>query len=430
MTVNGPEYRRAEMLDSPGGHELRTIAGNAGDIEDRGRWMVNLGERMQEAANTLNHIASGTVGKGLSIDKLRDSAEGVHVDLKAAGVRYAPSGAVLEAYGRSLGEVQSPIASIVDSCESLWESVRRASHALEDAEASGEDASAQQSVFDAAVSEWREEARRYDPYYASWDSAYAAAVNGLEDANDNGVEDSFLDNALPALEALAFVLMIAGFVFAIAACIIGGPFILAAALIGLASLGVTLLLAAGGRADGQDVFWAAVGVFPFGKAFSAFKGVAAASGLGGRALAGLNGLGGMVTDMVGLGGRSGSRALSGVLNSGLTADVFHAGGTVINRNGTRVLREFFSNNQAMPSIFQRLTQGFDSAAGAHLADAAGGLSHKAQQNLTQFLSGSADGSALAGLMDDVGGVGTQIANVLDNPVKASIGLVTGDWSLD
>ena len=428
MTLNGPQYRSSQMIESPGGNELRTISGNASDIETRGHNMADLGQRMQEAANALNQIASGTVGRGLSIDKLRESAQDVHVDLKKAGVRYAPSGTVLEAYGKTLGEVQQPIISIVNTCESLWGTGRTASQALEEAEASGEDTGEVQTAFDAAVTAWEDEARLYDPHYTSWNTAYNTAVSGLEDANENGVEDGFLDNMLPALEAIAFVLMIAGFVFAIAACIIGGPFILAAALVGLASLGVTLLLAAGGRADGGDIFWAAVGVFPFGKAFSAFKGVAAASGLGGRALAGLSGLGGMAGDMIGLGGRSGRSALQGVLNSGLTADVFHAGGTVLNRNGSRVLREFFSN-QSMPSVFQRLMQGFDGAAGANLADAAAGLSNKGRQNLAQFLSGSADGSALAGLMNDAGGFGNQVANFLDNPFKAGAGLATGDWEL-
>lgn len=420
MTVNGPDYRSHNMLPSPRGRELREISGNAEDIAQRGRDMVNLGDRMQRAANTLNHIASGTVGKGLSIDKMRDEAEAVYSDLKTAGIRYSPSGAVIRDYGVTLGEVQQPVRSLVEDCESRWATVRTRSLALEEAEQAREDTASLQSSFDLAVDAWEDEARNYDGYYDTWDAAYNAAVNGLEDANSSGVSDSLLDNALPVLDAISVVLSIAGVVLAVVACILGGPFVLAAALVGLAALGVTLLRAAGGRADGSDIMWSAIGVFPFGKAFGTIKGIAGASGfLGKLGAAGSGGLG-MLTDIVGLGGTTSRGLVTSLLSRGSAAEVFHAGGQVLNQNGSRVLRQWFGDTGG-PSVMHRLLQGFDGATGAHFADAASGLSAKAQNNLAQFLGGPQGSHAVANLMNNPGGSVDQVLNFVDGLGKTAGG---------
>ncbi|UUT35830.1 hypothetical protein [Microbacterium elymi] len=304
MTENDPKYRSLSMLATPdGGHELRRISGNAEDIHTRGVAMKDLGERMQKAANSLSALASGTEGKGASIDKLRDSADDVHEDLKKAGIRYAPSGEVLSDYGKTLGEVQGPIEVIVTECETLWGTVRTKSTDLETASQTGDDTSTLQSEFDTAVQDWEDEARKYNGHWDSWDAAYDRAHSGLEDANDNGVKDSWLDNALPFLDALGTVLTWVGIALVVAACIIGGPFVLAAALVGLAALGTTLLRYAGGRATLTDVMFAAIAVFPFGKAFGALKGISKAAGPLGKLTAGLKGGKGMLGDLVGLGAR-------------------------------------------------------------------------------------------------------------------------------
>lgn len=420
MTQNSPHYRAHAMPPTPGGgHDLVTIYGEADDITSRGRKMVALGDQMQKAANTLKHLADGTVGKGLSIDKLQESAEGVYSDLKKAGIRYSPSGEVIAAYGEALTTVQAPIITIVSNCESLWETVRTASTALDEAENTGDDTATLQTAFDEAVWAWNTEARRYNAHYDTWSAAYENARSGLQDANDNGVEDSLLDNMLPALDVISVVLTWAGIALAIAACILGGPFILAAALIGLAALGVTLLRAAGGRATGEDIMWAAVGVFPFGKAFGAIKGVAAASGFVGRlSAAGRGGLS-MLGDVFGLGGGSSIRSLNGLLSRGNVAEVFHGSGA-LNRNGSRVLQEWFSNTGG-PSVFNRLMQGFDGATGAHLADAASNLSNKAGDNLMQFLTGPNGSQPIADLMTAGGGTVDNVLNFVDGMGKSGAG---------
>ena len=94
----------------------------------------------------------------------------------------------------------------------------------------GDDTEALQTAFDLAVEHWSDRAVPDDTYYDSWNSAYEAARTGLEDANDNGAEDSWLDNALPALDAISVVLSVAGVLLVVAACIVGGPFVLVAAL--------------------------------------------------------------------------------------------------------------------------------------------------------------------------------------------------------
>lgn len=420
MPVNGPQYRTYDMLPSPRGRDLLEIPGDAADIAERGRAMVDLGDRMQRAANTLNHIASGTVGKGLSIDKLRESAEEVHTDLKIAGIRYSPSGAVIRDYGDALGEVQQPIRTLISNASGKWETVRSRSIALETATQAGDPTDSLQASFDTAYEDWVDESRGYDGYYDTWNGAYNAAVNGLEEANDNGAEDSWLDNSLPVLDALSLVLQVVGVVLAVAACILGGPFILAAALVGLLALGVTLLRAAGGRADGADIFWSAVGVFPFGKAFGAIKGITAASGFMGRLAAGGRGALNMLTDMVGMGGVASRGMVTGLLSRGTVADVFHAGGQ-LNRNGSQVLRNWFTSTGG-PSVMHRLMQGFDGATGAHFADAAADLSNKARQNLTQFLTGPNGSAPIAGLMNDAGGGIQQVLNFVDSLGKTGGGV--------
>lgn len=423
MVVNGPQYRSASMMPTPRrALPLQVISQNGATIRDRGNAMRDLGDRMQEAANTLNHIASGTVGKGLSIDKVRESAEDVYSDLKTAGIRYSPSGAAIARYGQVLTDIQGTVSSIIDDCEDLWLAVRNTSEELETATQAAQPTDEAQSAFDLAVYAWRNRADDYHSPYDSWDDAYNTALDGLQDANENGVEDSWLDNALPALEVLGTILTYVGAALAIVACIVGGPFVLAAALVGLAALGVTLLLAAGSRADGGDIFWAAFGVFPFGKAFGAIKGIAGASGAAGRLGAAGNGVAGMATDLVGLGGRTGIRTVSTVIESGTAARILHGSGAV-NQHGSSVLRSFFRGMDG-PSVFQRLTQGFDNAVGSHFAEGAGALSHAARSNLSQFLGQSGGGRVIADLMSDGSSSLGQVVNVIDNPIKTASGIAS------
>jgi|GEM_PF-3045014 len=270
-------YFHRFMPDSPKGREIERLDGDASVIVERGIAIEDLGLRMQKAANTLRLLADGQVGRGESLDAVRDQAEEVHADLRTAGLRYSPSGTALRAYGEAVDEVQLSLNAAVRRCEELWEAVRARAGAVDDAEDTPADPDGLTSARDearaeaggaleTAEAEWREAAARFDGFYDTWDAAYDAALTGLEGANEDGVEDGFWDDALPALEFIVEVLEVVGIVLFVAALIVGGPLVAvlatAAALITLAA---TVVLYAKGRKNGMDLGLAIVGVIPFGK---------------------------------------------------------------------------------------------------------------------------------------------------------------------
>lgn len=264
MTENSSFYRGGMPPTPVGGHEIRDIAGEAATIIARGRAMESLGDRMQQAANTLKHLADGTVGAGLSIEELRKDADDVYADLKTAGIRYSPSGAAVKAYGEALDDAQTAVRPVIADCEALWEAVRSASWELEGAEEDQE--SSKQSTFDQAVTEWEQAASRYDGPYEAWDAAYDAARQGLEDANEDGVRDSRWDDFVGALDTFVTILGWVGVALVVVALVIGGPIVAAIALVvGVVALLGTIVLAVEGRKTGTDIAFAALSIVPFGK---------------------------------------------------------------------------------------------------------------------------------------------------------------------
>lgn len=275
--MGNTEYFHRYMPESPKGREIERLTGDGGEIVSRGSAIESLGERMQQAANTLKLIAEGQVGKGDSLDAIKDQAADVHADLLKAGQRYLPSGEVLRAYGQALLNVKGPLNSAVDDCESRWETVRTRASSVDEAGdvPAGEDGSttareeattSAEGDLTSAKSEWEEAARRFDGHYDTWDEAYETAVNGLQQANEDGVKDGFWDNALPFFEALVKVMEWAGLVLLVAALIVGGPLIaVLATIVAIVALLGTIVLFAKGRKDGKDLALSIVGVIPFGK---------------------------------------------------------------------------------------------------------------------------------------------------------------------
>lgn len=411
MAINGPHYRTLHMPPTPRGRSMELLEGSGDDIRTAGWKMKDLGDRMQKAANALNRIANGTVGNGLSIDKLRESADEVHADLRQAGERYSPSGDVLMRYGEAVTSVRPPLNRAVRDSESSWTRVRTASIALEEAAQAGDDTTSLQFSFDTAVAEFESDREPFDGLYDTWSDAYNAARTGLQEANDNGARDSWLDNSLPWLEGLGTILTWVGVALAVAACLIGAPWLLiAGAMLGLAALINTCLLAAGGRADGSDILWATVGVFPFSKAVGLFRG-------GGKLLPKF---GEFMGDFVGLGGRATRGSVSGLLVRGRAAEVFHGSGA-LNKSGSETLRHLFTRaNGASP--LQRLLYGFDGATSAQLDNLVAGLPGKARNNLMQFLNGANGDRAIAQLLNDAPGSLDKFLHILDNPFKTGTGI--------
>ncbi|MGL4255448.1 MAG: hypothetical protein ACRCSL_03885 [Microbacterium sp.] len=275
--MGNESYYHRHMWDSPQGREIERLAGDAGAIISRGGKIESLGDRMQRAANTLRLIADEQVGKGASLDEIKDQAAEVHADLKKAGERYSPSGAALSYYGRRLSEIQPTLNRAVAEAESAWETVRARSSAVDDTsdlpdDEDGGSTGRQEARDDAegrlesAMTEWRIHATEFDRLYDSWERAYEHARDELQDANDDGVKDGFWDDALPFLEGLVAVLEVVGVLLVIAALVIGGPLLgVIAAVVAVITLLATIILAAKGRKDGKDVALAALGVIPFGK---------------------------------------------------------------------------------------------------------------------------------------------------------------------
>lgn len=408
-------------------YEILPITGRAYEIERRGLEIESLGEQMREAAALLESIDLGAECRGKSLDALKGDVTDVKSDLKKAGDRYEPSGTAIVAYARELEGVQSRVNVLLPELERLWNNYQRTSGEYEDDSrlpppAEGESTDDRTTRFDVDEDRqaWEAKAVEYEAAYDTWWEAYESARQGIQAANDDGVSDSWWDNQLPWLETLGTILSYAGIVLAVVACIIGGPFILIAAIVGLAALAVTIWKVSCGRGNGWDIFMAAVGVFPFGKAFSLFKAMKAAPGFVtlGKGLLDMGG------DVVGAGWRSGSK-LTGVLAAGREGDVFHAGG-ILNRNGTRVMQDFF-NGLDSPSMMSRLLRGGDGAWAGTIGDAASDLSNKGFNNLRSFLADAPNGS----VMDDLLSGSNAGLDFLDNLGKAGAGFgydrATSGW---
>ncbi|THG30439.1 hypothetical protein E6C70_15525 [Glaciibacter flavus] len=266
-------WQYQNMPDSPKGHEIQKVEGNPDAITTRGHAIAGLGLMMQQSAKTLELLAGGQVGKGDSLDSVKDQAKDVHGDLQKAGERYLPSGDILVKYGHALSETQATLDSVVAECEERWLAVKAKAGAADSADtgtppAPGADdpVKAAEAEITTAYNHWKDEAEKYDGPYETWWDAYDAAVNGLQDVNDDGVSDGFWDNALPFIEGMVTFLEWAGMVLLVAALIIGGPFIaVLAVIVAVFTLIGTIVLYAKGRADGRDLAFAIIGVIPFGK---------------------------------------------------------------------------------------------------------------------------------------------------------------------
>ena len=286
MTENSYLYSRESMPNTPGGREVREIAGNPDAIIRHAADIERLGEKMARAARTLQLFADGTVGKGKSFEAIRDQAKEVHADLATAADRYLPSGEALAAYGHALSAAQSGTGWRVSGAERTWEDVRSASQALSGASSDLEEwernerhdieqtgtaptTAAEQSAFDTAVENWEYYWSAYDAPAETWETAYDRACDGLEKVNEDGVSDGFWDNTMPFVEGMLVVLMYVGIALLVVAFFVTGPLALLAgvlaAVAGVLSLLGELAKLSAGRGDWGSVALAAVGIIPFGK---------------------------------------------------------------------------------------------------------------------------------------------------------------------
>jgi len=276
------------------GRDVEVVAGDAAAISTRGSQITELGESMVEAASTLEGIKDGTiVGRGYAMDKIKEVIDDVHKDLDEAGRRYTPAGSTLSAYATALAQVQSRMQTVVADCESSLTALQTAQSNAADASAAlsthntntrlnppeedtaaantaaGQElasaASGAQSALSTASSDHDDNLAAFDAEYDTWHEAYETAVSGLTDANDIG-KDSTWEDIAGVLAVVAEWVSWVGLAIAVLGLIIGGPFFAIAALVvGVIALALTVALMFDGRKGWGDLAWAIVGVLPIGK---------------------------------------------------------------------------------------------------------------------------------------------------------------------
>ncbi|GAA1166732.1 hypothetical protein ABTZ44_12730 [Microbacterium oxydans] len=276
------------------GRDVEVVAGDAVAIADRGTKIVELGDSMVSAAATLKGIKDGSIdGEGYAMDKIKDVVDDVHKDLDEAGRRYKPAGTTLSNYATALETAQSRMRTIVADCQtSLTELQTAQSNAADAADAlqahntstrlnppAEEDAAANTtagtnlanaasgaaSTLSTAETTHNDNLDAFDGEYDTWHTAYETAVSGLTDANKIG-EDSTWENIAGVLAVVAEWVSWIGLAIAVLGLIIGGPFFAIAALVvGVIALALTVALMFDGRKGWGDLAMSIIGVLPIGK---------------------------------------------------------------------------------------------------------------------------------------------------------------------
>jgi hypothetical protein len=275
------------MEQSPGGHDITVVFGNADGIRSRGEQVESLGDQMIGAAGVLRAIVdNGVPQKGLSIDKIKEVIGEIDEELKLAGERYMPSGTALVVYARALADIQGEMRLIVPRCQGVWDDYETARGTFGTVEGSAPPASSepqtgpgpspaeehQQDVIEArgrmedAYDDFLAEARLYDTQYETWETAFDTATSSIREATSGGIEDGFWDDVDGVVAGVLVVLQWAGIVLAVLALVIGGPIIAAlGAIVAIAALALTIYQKARGDAGWLELGLAIVGVIPFGK---------------------------------------------------------------------------------------------------------------------------------------------------------------------
>jgi hypothetical protein len=273
------------MRSPHGGHELRQLDGNAGDIWQRGDDWVKLGMVMEHTAGELTAIGDSSVHKSKGTEKLGEMARESADDLKQAAVRYKDTGTVLRTYANALETAQSWLRRKMDDVEAAERAYQSALdakseavsalNALNGAAPQGDDAAdrtaAENDVNSASgtLTGAKEERdalwTEFDQVFETWSDAYDDAVGGIQKAMDSaGNNDGFWEFVDSALKVITIVLI----VLSVIALIIGAPLtgLLGLVILGLTllSVGLTLLQFAFGKATLSDVAWSLVGLLPFG----------------------------------------------------------------------------------------------------------------------------------------------------------------------
>ncbi len=276
--------------NSPDGHPVEVVGGNAADIQDRGQQVINLGAAMSEAEGVLTRLVEdGAYMQGDSVDKLREVSEEVYKELGRAADLYVKVGPYIKEYGDDLASVQSALTTIVNTAESAWTTYQQRLSDWHDAQYSpvsypsgtspSDDGSAREQaeqdhadavsdakdLKDEAYAQWKLAGDDFDDQYDLWWAAFDKAVRHIRSENSNGIEDDWKDNLDGFVDFALDVLAVAGVVLAVLALVVGGPLVaLAAVLVGVLTLAGTLWQYSRGDASLLELGIAVLGVIPFG----------------------------------------------------------------------------------------------------------------------------------------------------------------------
>lgn len=277
------------MPKSPAGHTIETMECDPDKIWNRGTEMKTLGDAMISSATVLAAIKDGEDGSvGQSISQLRDAIGDLTDDLKEAGKSYQNVGPVLVGYADVLREggegVMKKLNDAATACQDVWPRVQSSATAIptKDGPMGGSVPDTEHPDYESAKSsaegfqqQFDEQAGIFDTNYDKWSSAFEDAANRIDGFNDDGIEDSWLDDVhMDAIvDALITVLTVAGLVVLVLAIVIGGPFVLIGLAIAGGLLALTLFQKARGEASWGDVAWAVAGILPFGKLAKVTKGL-------------------------------------------------------------------------------------------------------------------------------------------------------------
>jgi hypothetical protein len=285
--------------NSPKGRPVEIVLGNAGDIEDRGRQIVNLGAAMTDASSLLDRLVdTGADMEGEAVEKLREKARDVNKALGDAAGMYVGTGPYIRDYGSALATVKSLMASSVPEANSLWSTYQAKLSDWEDARAlptpePADDGSEPEDPAveaegdkNAAYALWKAAGETFDEHFDRWEDAFDAAVDGIRGADDDWIKDSWKDNLDGFIDVALDVLAVAGLVLAVLVLVVGGPIVALLALaVGVLTLAGTLWQYSRGDASLLEVGIAVLGVIPFG-AFGEFASGGFTSGM--RAWAGIS----------------------------------------------------------------------------------------------------------------------------------------------
>ncbi|GGH42908.1 hypothetical protein [Microbacterium album] len=264
------------MYRSPGLNEIGRLEGDGSAIWLRGRAIERLGGYMTDAADILQAVKNSGDGQyGDAVDALREEIGDAFQVLRQAGELYTPVGPVIAEYGDAVRDVQPRIDAKVEDCESLWAAYEALPGSLYGPRSTSDDEDEQAAQDEyaaklAAYQRWEDAAREYDSLYYSWSFAYEQAEFGIKDGMAGKIRDP--NGWLDALNGIVEVLGWVAFGLAILAIVFAGPFVALAAIVGGLILVLTVVQYALGEATLADLGWALVGVLPFAKLGTLFKG--------------------------------------------------------------------------------------------------------------------------------------------------------------